>query len=192
MNKGVQLTEVALKGKQALIYDNCLPLDVFQKMKKVLLNLGFPWGYCSNITPQRSKIKSPIDGYDNDDAYQFTHHFLPFQGFGWSNWTKLIMPILNVFNAKAWIRVKANLGTREPKPLVHGWHYDVCDTVPFVDSYTAVLYMNTNNGYTLMETGDKVESVENRLVLFPNDILHTGIRQTDTRVRVLLNFNFFQ
>jgi hypothetical protein len=51
--------------------------------------------------------------------------------------------------------------------------------------------MNTNNGYTLLETGDKIESVENRLVLFPCNILHTGITQTDTKVRVLLTFNFF-
>ena len=51
--------------------------------------------------------------------------------------------------------------------------------------------MNTNNGYTLLETGDKIKSVENRLVLFPCNILHTGITQTDTKVRVLLTFNFF-
>jgi hypothetical protein len=41
-----------------------------------------------------------------------------------------------------------------------------------------------------METGDKIESIENRLILFPNDLLHTGITQTDTKVRVLINFNF--
>ena len=37
----------------------------------------------------------------------------------------------------------------------------------------------------------KVEKVENRLLLFPTDILHTGIIQTDAKVGILLNFNFF-
>ena len=36
---------------------------------------------------------------------------------------------------------------------------------------TSILYMNTNNGYTIFENGDKVESVENRLVTFPNNLV---------------------
>ena len=56
---------------------------------------------------------------------------------------------------------------------------------------TAIFYMNTNNGYTLLETEEKIESVENRLVVFPCDMLHTGVSQTDTKIRVTLNLNFF-
>ena len=34
--------------------------------------------------------------------------------------------------------------------------------------------MNTNNGYTKFETGEQVQSVENRLVTFSNHVQHTG------------------
>ena len=41
-------------------------------------------------------------------------------------------------------------------------------------SLTSILYMNTNNGYTKFETGETVQSVENRLVTFSNHVQHTG------------------
>jgi hypothetical protein len=198
MNENCHLTEITLKGKQARIYDNCLPLDVFRKMKDIMLSGEFPWFYNDAIL-YGGEFESPLDGYDNDNTvYQFTHTF--FMG-GFQSWppsTEVIVPILDILNPRSWIRVKANLNPIGSDHLVSGWHYDMGGMFedgtmkPYDDSTTAVLYMNTNNGYTLMETGDKVESVENRLVLFPNDILHTGITQTDTKIRVLLNFNFFE
>ena len=78
--------------------------------------------------------------------------------------------------------------------FVGGWHRDVLNPwtgeVHVQESMIGILYINTNNGYTLLETGDKIESVENRLLLFPCHIMHTGITQTDTKIRVVINFNF--
>ena len=200
LSKECHLTELTISGKQVKIYDNCLPLDVFAKMNKVLLGPEFPWFYNDKIIEDNDQIKPPIDGYDTDDIYQFTHAFLQEVAQGgvasWSHTTEIIIPILNIINARAWTRVKGNLGHKESKHLVGGWHYDLTEGEnkpgnPYTDSFTAQLYMNTNNGYTLMETGDRIESVENRLLLHPCNILHTGITQTDTKVRVVLNFNFF-
>jgi hypothetical protein len=57
---------------------------------------------------------------------------------------------------------------------------------------TSILYINTNNGYTELESGEKIESVANRLVSFPTNIKHRGVSQTDEQTRVLLNFNYLK
>jgi hypothetical protein len=195
----VRFTKVPLKkNTEAHIYDNCLPANVFKEMQKILLGLNFPWYYNEgalyNEDTKYDPIKSPIKNYqDNLNVYQFTHLFLKEGGYAWSSYTENILPILNVLDARAWIRVKANLGPREPKHLVGGWHYDSSynKNTPYNDATTAIFYMNNNNGYTLLETGDKIKNVENRLILFPCNVLHTGITQTDTKVRVALTFNYF-
>ena len=55
---------------------------------------------------------------------------------------------------------------------------------------TATYYLNTNNGYTELKTGEKVESVENRMLVFDSNIEHQGVTCTDEKRRVLINFNY--
>ena len=50
--------------------------------------------------------------------------------------------------------------------------------------------MNTNNGYTRFEDGTKVESVANRMVTFPNQMMHTGTTTTDSEYRLVINLNY--
>ena len=57
---------------------------------------------------------------------------------------------------------------------------------------TAILYINTNNGFTEFEDGVKVESIANRLVMFPSNFKHRGITQTDEQTRIMINFNFLK
>ncbi len=75
----------------------------------------------------------------------------------------------------------------------NSFHYDVSDFIPeqAKNWITSILYINTNNGYTRFETGEVVESVENRLVTFPANLKHTGTSCTDEKVRVVVNFNYF-
>ena len=56
---------------------------------------------------------------------------------------------------------------------------------------TSLLYINTNNGYTEFETGEKVSSVANRLVTFPNNLYHTGTTNTcDEPFRCVVNIDW--
>ena len=55
------------------------------------------------------------------------------------------------------------------------------------DCNVAIFYINPNNGYTQFETGEKVESVENRLVTFDNKIEHFGTTSTNSQTRIVLN-----
>ena len=54
-----------------------------------------------------------------------------------------------------------------------------------------LLYMNTNNGKTIFEDGEEVDSVENRMVIFPASRMHAGTTHTDAMYRCVINFNWF-
>ena len=56
---------------------------------------------------------------------------------------------------------------------------------------TGILYLNTNNGYTLFEDGTKIESVANRFISFPSAMSHKGTTCSDENKRIILNFNYF-
>ena len=98
-----------------------------------------------------------------------------------------ILPILRKLDAKAIYSVKANCNVRTQNIVRHGFHVDVPTNY---DSKTAILYINTNNGYTEFENGERVESVANRLVLFDSELKHTGTTCTDQQRRVVLNLNY--
>ena len=54
----------------------------------------------------------------------------------------------------------ANLNMKTPETLEYAIHTDVDDCI------TAIYYVNSNDGYTRFEDGMKVDSVENRTLLF--------------------------
>ena len=58
------------------------------------------------------------------------------------------------------------------------------------EKHQVALYsVNTNNGYTLFENGDKAPSVENQLVLFDGSLKHCSVAQTDENLRINININ---
>ena len=83
------------------------------------------------------------------------------------------------------MRIKANLNVATKKHIKRDLHTDF--DVPCI---TAIAYMNTNNGYTIFEDGTKIESVENRVLIFDSQLRHAGIPCTDEKRRVVINFNF--
>ena len=55
---------------------------------------------------------------------------------------------------------------------------------------TAILYINTNNGYTKFKKGGKVKSVANRVVIFDSNLEHMGYACTNEKRRIVVNFNY--
>ena len=178
------------KKKNIKIIDNYLNKEVFKTLQDALLSNEFPWFY--NESKVTKPSCSPIKGYETQDQHQFTHTFFGNeQNLNWTPTTAIVAPLLDKIKPRVWIRVKLNLSTINSKPLVGGWHCDMLpDKVSRSDTTTTFFYINTNNGYTMFENGDKVPSVENRLVTIPNNILHTGVSQTDKKTRVVLNLNY--
>tara|TARA_B100001250_G_scaffold211640_1_gene181602 strand:- start:56 stop:781 length:726 start_codon:yes stop_codon:yes gene_type:complete len=141
----------------------------------------FPWAYSGRIVPIENCI------CDDLDDYQFVHTFY------WGNKPQsdhydLIDPLIKkIPNLASLVKVKANLNPRHPKVFTHGFHIDMN-----FKCTTGIYYLNTNNGYTEFEDGTKIESVRNRFISFPSDINHTGSTCNDKRMRLLINFNYFQ
>jgi hypothetical protein len=163
------------------IIDNFLPEVEFTELKNLMLGPWVEWAYNSFVAMPDSELRN--DPYD----FQFTHTFY-YKGEPRSQWMTPIDPILQKINPSAIVRIKANLQPRTEKIITHQYHLDHNN----FDGKTAIFYINTNNGYTIFEDGTKIESVENRLVVFNSNILHTGTTCTDQKVRCLINFMFYQ
>ena len=102
-----------------------------------------------------------------------------------------LMPIVEALNSETLLRVKANRVARTDKIIEHGLHLDFVEKGNEILT-TAILYMNTNDGYTHFEDGTKIESVANRMVVFPCNLFHGGTTCTDQNTRVVINFNFLK
>lgn len=126
------------------------------------------------------------DEKDYLDNYQFTHNFYGNNVIN-SDYIKILYPIIEKLKPRSLIRIKANLSTRTEKIISHQYHTDF----DYSDSKTAIFYVNTNDGYTLFRDGTKVESIENRLIVFDSLTEHTGTTCTDAKVRVVVNINYF-
>lgn len=164
------------------IHDNFLDIDDFLKIQKVLLGANFPWFMNQYILTDSTKNDSIDEKYN----YQFTHTF--YRDFSiQSDFMKTIDSVFVKLNPAAIIRAKANLIPRTEEIVEHEFHIDFNDS----KSTTAILYINSNDGYTFFESGERIESLENRLVIFDSQIKHAGTTCTDQKVRCVLNLNYF-
>ena len=158
------------------VIDNFLDNDSFKNIKHFLLEDGLcPWYYNPFI----------LNAQQKDDVFQFTHTFIRGSDEYFSPYVSNIDPLIYKIKPALIYKIKANLGGRTSNHQQGGYHIDF--NFP---CKTAVYYVNTNNGYTEFKDGTKIESVENRFVVFDSFMLHTGVSQTDTKVRCLINLNY--
>ena len=166
------------------VYDNFLPTEVFDPIKEFVFSGRMPWYF------------APKSVHDGDGCPQFTHG-LYVDCLPTSEVFEIFSPILNSLNPLALHRVKFNCTTKTPKIVEKPLHVDVSGPKDDQGRYThipdyqiCVIYFNDNNGYTYFEDGQKVESKENRAVLFPSNLPHAGTSCTDTDLRVVLNIDY--
>lgn len=164
------------------IIDNFLEAKEFNSLLD-LINGEFPWYSGDKVT---THIPSPVPGYEAIGTHkQLAHVFI--NPLARSVHLDKLDNLITQLGAKVIYRIKANLTFNLGKRVVSGWHYDD-DSVE--DMKVAVLYLNTNDGFTLLEDGTKVHSKANRLVTFDGNTLHTGVSQLDTEERLVLNINY--
>jgi hypothetical protein len=157
------------------VKDNFLENSLFKKIQEMLFSSWMPWYFSREQT------------VGEKDGYYFFHHF--YQNFlPKSNLYELISPVLSNFNIKSLISIRANLVTNRDKIYSSAIHNDT-DHI----NKTAILYMNTCNGYTLlnMDKEIKINCIENRVLIFDSQIKHCAVSQTDKKRRIVINFNYF-
>jgi hypothetical protein len=158
--------------------DNFLKLSDLKDLKEVILDPTFPWALNHGVS------------YPEDGHIQFTNTIYKDNEFK-STWT---LGGLDIFKEKlkiiSLVRAKINLLPRTEKIIEHQAHIDIPN--PPDNLKTAILYLNTNNGYTKFENGDTVSSVENKLIIFDTKLKHSGTTNScDAPYRVVFNLNYF-
>lgn len=166
--------------KDIKIIESFLSEIDYGEIKSLLCNYQFPWHFSPVIQEE-----------DSNEIWQFEHTFyqdnVPSSVYFNVIKTHLINHIPNL---KSLLRVKANINPNTGKQKMKNmFHTDFpLDENDFIK--TAVFYLDTNNGYTLFENGQKVDSVKNRLAIFNKNTLHTGVETTDQRERIVININY--
>jgi hypothetical protein len=163
------------------IFDNFLAEEDFKKLQTAILDPWFPWYYNDHTT--YDTIRHPeVNMYDLQFIHFFYRHHAPQGRF------EIVDPILQKISPGAIIRIKANLNPITHKRIVYEKHVDQS----FLKCKTAVFYVNTNDGVTLLDDGTEIASIANRLLVFNSDVMHTGTSCTDAKVRCVINFNYVE
>jgi len=162
------------------VYKNFLSKKDFKILESVILSDTMPWYFNNGI----SKLKKTTIRKNKDD-FQFTFTFVKNGKQTCSdNMANILYPIFSKLKFKKMNRIKANLITRKNKIIESGMHVDQ------KNGTTGILYINTCNGYTLFENGEKIKSEKNKYVEFNSSIKHTGSSCTDQFRRIVINFNY--
>ncbi len=161
------------------IIDNALPQEDFLIIKNFIFDKRFSWHLIDGVTGNED------ESLPNYASYYFSHIF--WEGFDIQvEPSAMFSPLLNLMECRSIMRIKANCYPTTSEIIEHEDHVDY----PFSHK-GAIFYLNTNNGLTIIEDEVKVESIENRLLLFDSSKNHRSTTCTDAKCRINVNFNFF-
>ena len=157
------------------VIENFLEPEQFLNIQAQLMSpeVDLPWYYRENMT--------------NKDNFYFRHIFYGDHVSFSKGFDTIARPILKKLNCIAPITVKANLVLAKDKPFQSDFHID-----KEFECKTAIYYVNTNNGYTLIdrEKQIKIPCEANKILIFNSNIEHAMVSQTDTSRRVVINLNY--
>ncbi len=166
-----------------LIEDNFFSETAFKEIQSILMSDNCPWFWNENFFPP--DMIPP----GSEETFQFTHVFYRDMSPSSELYMNLPDELFNKLRIILLIHLKANLTIRTPEHNLSGFHVD--QDIP--NTWTSIWYANSNNGCTVFEeTGEKVESVQNRMVTFPSNLRHAVLSHTDTKRRVLMNINYIK
>ena len=160
-----------MKESKIKIIKNCLSKENHKEIKNIIYSDYFAWYLNFGVN------------YIGDGNKQFTHTFYDKNNIN-SDFFKNLKPIIDLLNPSTLLRIKANLLTKTSKIIRHEYHADQS-----IKSTTAIFYVNTNNGYTKFENGKKINSEENKLIIFDNFLKYAGTTCTAEDERIIINFN---
>lgn len=156
------------------IFDNYCDEKYINDLCNAVFSPNFAWFYQNHVS-----------GNINDKDFYFTHCVFKHCRIT-SEIYDFLVPLLESLEIKSLIRIKFNL---YPNLGIH------LDNAPHVDydfpHKGAILYLNSNNGFTVLDNGEQISSIKNRLLLFNPSKEHYSTHCTDQKVRVNMNINYF-
>ena len=170
------------------IIDNLLPEPLANNIKENMIGdehgdlITIPWYYHNSVVALNKENENLYN-------YQFIHAFY-LNHVQRSQHLQLLLPIIDYLNPEAILRIKANLNPRTEVRHIFDYHTDFDSKSS--DRKTAIYYVNSNDGVTILEDGTEIESIANRLVIFDQKTRHTGTTCTNQKVRCLINLNYIE
>jgi hypothetical protein len=164
------------------IIDNFLPEEDFKRLQNLVM-YDVPWFFQNKIN----------DGHSIEDNTSYFTHIL----YNYEHWPHIYSEHFHNFKVLSdkleivsLMRMKLNLYTRTEKTEMHVPHTDY--KIPHKG---CILSFNTCNGGTILfddnEKEIKVDSVENRALLFDPSEVHSSLSCTDAKARWNVNINYF-
>ena len=166
------------------VIDGFLPEWQFFALNNLLMgkDSDFPWYY----TPFVDYVGvSPKDDADLHNCQM--HHWLlrPWDLYQSPFLHHIVGPVMEKLNSKKLFSAKTNMQFRSPHVYPMVFHKDVGD----IQCRTVVLYMNTTDGPTIFENGNRVDCVANRAVIFDSQLLHCSSTPSNSKNRCVININ---
>lgn len=173
------------------IVENFLRREDHQKIEEFIYSDDFEWNYVPFKSEPRDVNDKSGHEYHNQQMCRTIYNSVT--GVRDMKYLPHFMPVGVLLSPLAALRMKINFQFPCAEVVRSPFHHDiVIEQIPNdVKVYTAILYLNTNNGHTIFEdTGEKIESKRNRLVVFDARRAHAGTSFTDARNRIVININF--
>ena len=166
-----------VEGIDYEVIDNFLPEEEFSILYDKISSPNFPWYYQANT------IKLSDDP-NKEKFFYFTHGIVTESKVN-SIYFEYLQQIIEILEIKQTLRIIVNLTPSLPEVVQEIEHED-CD----FPHKGALLYLNTNNGPTVLEDGTKIDSIRNRLLKFDASRPHSASRCSDQKVRLNIIFNY--
>jgi hypothetical protein len=153
------------------IVDNFLDEKNFNKIKNVIFSTNFPWFYNESVNT-------------SDNKHSYFTHLIYFEDSVKSQHYVDLLPLLEKIKIDTLLRVKINCYPRSTTIEEHAPHID------YNYSHKGVLFsLNTCDGYTGINN-KKINSTENRALLFDPSVSHFSTNCTNAGARINININY--
>ena len=166
-----------IEGIDYEVIDNFLPEEEFSILYDKISYPNFPWYYQANT------IKLSDD--PNKEQFFYFNHSIVTESKVNSPYFEYLQQIIEILEIKQIMRITVNLTPSLPEVVQELEHEDY-----LFPHKGALLYLNTNNGPTVLEDGTKIDSIRNRLLKFDASRPHSASRCSDQKVRLNIIFNY--
>ena len=165
------------------VLNNFFDINEFKYICDIVEQETFTWGL---IKKANNHSTDERQFQLKHETHSFGREISPFSGV-------LIQPIMRRlkeikgYQSVGVTRAKVNCFVKSEQNLGLGFHKDITDSDMWM---TLLLYLDTNNGYTELKTGEKIPTVANSALIFSAHELHQTVTQTDTMFRRNININY--
>jgi len=182
---GMRKLKLGSRGHKVI--ENFLPKYQFGRIKRILESPNIPYYYHSYMVQPFEQQKRPKD-------MMFVHSLVRNKEVVSNYVDAILFPILDRLEVSLdeVLRSKINLTLRTHAPHESEFHVDQEHKSKPGAHLVALYYLHNCNGYTEFLNGDKIDSKENRMLLFDGSQHHRAITHTneETKLRVTINTNF--